>query len=301
MRLLHAIYLSVVLICLSLSNVVESQTLWNKNRNVYIKIIETEYNNDHPLNLEAEGLLPLMASLKIDGRDSEDLSVLFNKEQLQIITRLLPKAFASLSPNQEIVFVLDRKERGLAMLGSRESFVAGRIFYHNGALNIILGDIDKPRDYAYESVYDPTTQGLVSYDFNHGERKREQQNLKLSLTIDEDYTLVAEAQSPRWLSINVDAFNQQLMNIQQINNQRSVTKDFVTRDEMKAIIGTNTQSQKNHQDLPPTKAVAETQARPESAPTSLESRFKTLNSLKEQGLITEQEYQTKRQELLSEL
>lgn len=301
MRLLHCVYLSVVLICLSLSSVAKSQTLWSKNRNIYIKITETEYNNDHPVNLEAEGLLPLMASLKIDGRDSEDLSALFDQEQLQIIARLLPKAFASLGADQEIIFVMDRKKSGLAMLGSRESFVAGRMFYHNDALNIILGDIDKPRDYAYEAVYDPTRQGLVSYDFNHGERKRDQQNLKPSLTIDEDFTLAVEAQSPRWISINIDTFRQQLMNIQQINNKHSDTKDFVTRDELKAIIETNTQSQKPQQDLPPAKAVGETQARLESMPTSLESRFKTLNSLKEQGLITEQEYQTKRQELLSEL
>lgn len=299
LRLLNCVYLSITLICLSISGIVESQTLWSKSRNVYIKVVETEYNNDHPVNLRTELILPLMTSLAINGRHSDDSNTLFDQEQLRVIAGLLPEAFASLNANQEIVFVVDRKEKGLAMLGSRESFVAGRLFFSNGALNIILGDIDKPRDYAYEAVYDPTRQGLVSYDFNHGERVRAQHTSKLSLTLDEDYAFVAKTLSPRWLSIDKDAFTQQFSNIEQGKARGIDNQSFVTRDELKAIIETNKQTQ---QQVPSyTEQVNNPPATPKSTSVSLEARFKTLNKLKEQGLITEQEYQSKRQELLAEL
>ena len=95
-----------------------------------------------------------------------------------------------------------KEKRTLGGLKKQTYFIAGRVFFNDGLLNLIIGEYNRIANSAYEMAYDPTNQGLVEYDFNYGERvvSKFPFNEKLAFTLS---SVTMKSTRTDWVTVNV--------------------------------------------------------------------------------------------------
>ena len=211
----------------------------------------------------------------------------FSNDHVNLLSRIVVKGLNNAKPNKDIVFVFEKVEQKLLGLKKNSSFIAGRVFYKDKKLNLILGDYERVRNRGYEVAYDPTSAGIVNYSFEHGQRAKPSvgssafnkvvvktpgiENKKLKTTRN-DWFVIDLAAAPKY-------FEEKVKEEKQSDMARK-------RKEIEEILGR------------PIPAIVN----PQPIPTrTTESRLNTLNSLKEKGLVTKEEYLQKRKEILEEL
>ena len=260
----------------------DDNIVWTDNANVYIKYGDQDSirfgENHHPVQLNEENVRAVLRSLKIQDDDGGSV---FSDQQADILGAQLTKALRNAKPSQDVLFALDKKSPRPLGLKPRIYFIAGRAFYTDGHLNIILGEYDKPRHVAYETAYDPTNVGIVRYSFRHGER-----------------------------SDSTGAFDSQLLahhGVEQKRLAESLRRDWFVIDVDTAMAGVSQQAEKREvraagaEDRP---GQSEPSPAAYPAPSSslhpVEERLTILKRLRDRGLITEEEYTNKRKEIIDE-
>lgn len=161
----------------------DALTIWRSNAD-YVALAAIEkgaQKNDHPINLKASEIQPLLQSIKIApentkgffGRvfpggdsatetiDSEDLTALFNAKELRDLSPAIARALNSASPDQDILFSTTGQHD--SFLGKEISTTAARLFHSDGFLHIILGDtqVDLIKKYRRRGGYGRTPAAAV--------------------------------------------------------------------------------------------------------------------------------------------
>ena len=261
--------------------------IWQKDRNAFIRYADLDQSafgaNDHPAQLNAEEVRKALAPLKLQQEKKDDSSdgpvSLFTDEQVETLSRHLPEGLAGANPNQDVVFALDKYVKTLFGLKSRRVFVAGRAFYTDGQLNVLIGDYDRPAHEGFEAAYDPTHMGIVNYDFDHGRRARSSKSFGRSVVLIDGVENMQLEGTTRddWLVIDLthasEASNSR-------ERQRQTEEKAKKREEITELLAGEDIAQ---------------------AGRSIEERLTTLNELKEKGLISDEEYAAKRKQILEEL
>ncbi len=264
--------------------------IWEAGNNIYFKYAEQDKTgfgkNDHPVKLTAAELNAVLGSLNIRDNDQrvaeEKLLPVFSAKQAKLLGQYLAIGLENAKPDQDIVFALEKSNGRLLGLKSDQLFVAGRVFYKEDKLNVIVGDYDRPRDQGYEAAYDPTNVGIVRYHFDHGSRAKSSRGFKKAIVkVDGvEHKKLEDTQRNNWLVIDVKAaLAADAQNVTIRKREETAKK----REEIRKILGSEV-------------APSATSASP-----TLEERFSTLQSLKDKGLITDEEYAQKRKQLLDEL
>ncbi len=278
-----------------------SEVIWQTGPNVFFRYANLSKSaagsNDHPAELQPEQLTKIVQSLQIQGKDAQP-EPLFTAEQATLLGRHLAAGLQRARPDQDIIFALERSEERPFFMRSAQFFVAGRAFYRDNRLNIIIGDYDRRRNVAYEETYDPTRVGIARYQFDHGRRARKTKSFKKTVlnVSGVENKQVQGTRRDDWLVIDVPAASAAYDS--QARAQRDA--DIVRRrQELKEVLDGG-----EAQGLP----VEAAPAVPATAPpprgiswAELEEGLTTLDRLRQRGLITEQEYNTKKQEMLDAL
>jgi len=102
----------------------------------------------------------------------EEIKLVFSIPQITLLGQQLAKGLNKARPGQDIIFVMEGRESKLILL-TKKTFIAGRAFYRDNKLNIILGEYDLVRNDAVENLLDKSGRGNISYIFNHGKRSKE--------------------------------------------------------------------------------------------------------------------------------
>ncbi len=264
--------------------------IWKAGNNQFFKYANQDKSNsgenDHPVELTAKGLTTVLGSLKFREQESpvkeQKLQPLFSAKQAKLMGQYLAIGLENAKPEQDVIFALEKSNRRLLGLKSDQLFVAGRAFYQDAKLNIIVGDYDRPRDAGYEAAYDPTNVGIVRYHFDYGSRAKISSNFsKTIVKVDGvKHKKIDNAQRENWLVIDVQAaFAANTRNARNRQLEETARK----REEIREILDNDA--------VPSVKSLT----------PSLEDRFTTLQQLKDKGLITDEEYAEKRKQLLNEL
>jgi hypothetical protein len=167
----------------------DEDVIWKADKNVFFKHTEQDNsyfgNNNHPVVLNPEEIRKALESLKILVKDDTEAdkaqNSVFTDEQIELLSQNLAKGLSNAKPNQDIIFALEKSHKKALGLIKDRSFVAGRAFYKDEKLNIIIGDYDRPRDKGFEAAYDPTQVGIVSYHFDHGRRSQNSKGFKKTI------------------------------------------------------------------------------------------------------------------------
>lgn len=294
-------------IVLSFASLCE-EVIWEKNQNIFIKLIDVDTKEfAHPSSPDAAELNAFLTNVSVINNDKQNAQALFTEEQVHLLSEHLPKAFEQAKQNQVIVFSLSQTKSSFAGIIKREAFTAGAFFMQQDALTLSVGDVNKERDRGFEAVYDPTNLGLVRYAFNYGLEGSSSLNKssQLGFSLELDGILQEQANQVGLALTNLSEhiFKEQNQSIvQQVSNTPSTG---LTRQEVEQIITQReavAKSKKVVEQEPSSNAVGESSVNTnEALPRSLAERFKTLEKLFQQGLISNDEYQAKRKELLDEI
>ena len=282
--------------------------IWEAGANLYFKYTDQDKSsfgkNDHPVELKAKEISAALEVLKIKEKNSgvpeEEFKPVFTTQQTDMLGEYLAKGLMNAKPDQDIIFAMQRSVKRLFPLKAKEYFVAGRAFYKENKLNIIIGDYDRLRDDGYEAAVDPTHVGIVRYNFDHGRRSKGSKGFKKSILEvgGVENKQLNKTTRADWLVIDVNvALESQVRKMSMRKEEEMARK----RKELREILGSEEAAhEKDINQGEETKGKDET-VRSIKATSSLEERLTTLKRLKDKGLITDEEYAQKRKQILDEL
>jgi len=291
--------------------------IWKATTNVYLKYAEQDTaklgKNDHPVELNEEEIRKALEVLVIQGREyseqDEESNPVFTPLQVNMLSKHLARGLVKARPDQDIIFALKKNKDRFLGLKKAQFFVAGRAFYKDGKLNIILGDYDFARQEGYEAAYDPTHMGIVAYHFNYGRRTKASQ--KFEFPIEEvSGVQLKDAKRRDWFVIDLKTAAK-TYDIQVSKREKSELEG--KRKELRAILGedaiSGTSAKERAQISKERREMREEMARmrkemsegKNTGSQSVEDRLSTLDRLKKKGLVSDKEYQRKRQEILNDI
>ena len=115
----------------------------------YVKVVEQDWDrgkrrapaNAHPANLNVNEVAMVLASLRaVDPEGSSQASVpIFTVDEVSLLAGKLAEAFTKANSKQDVVFAVIDTHQALASNNRRST--AGRMFMLEGRLNIIFGDL----------------------------------------------------------------------------------------------------------------------------------------------------------------
>lgn len=213
--------------------------------------------NDHPVDIPAKRIKTWLNDLEVRTEDGGEPIALVPAERLSELSTILAQALGDAQPDEDVVFHVFRTAG--SWFGSERRVTTARVFYRNGALNLIFGDLD---DFFSEQI-DRSLQPL-----RPGNRDSESE---LSGSV---------VDSPR---------------VAFVDNR----DDWIRLDAVPVIAA---------KALRPRAAVAAPAPVSVPAPVSqdprwsqLEERLLILDGLRQKGLISQDDYETKKLELLEVL
>ena len=287
----------------------DKNVIWQSGLNRYVKLVDIEKSkfgsNEHPVNLKERELKYALRALKVpdDGffSDEEDVKNVFTTSQIQLLSNALVKGFKKAKPGQDILIALEKNETKI--LGLQElRFLAARLFYKEGKLNIIFGEYDFFRSKAFEAEYDPSGRGAIPYDFNFGSRGKASNIFKKQPAV--NFIGIENKVQKKirydWFVIDVKAAARSyLAEIDKENAPKETTADKALKLEASKMAK---QRREMRAEMARMRKEMEQQNNAGGASVeSIEERMAILDQLLDKKLITQEEYDNKRKEILNDI
>lgn len=286
------------------SNNEKSRVLWEEGEQ-YVRLSSSDRvaDNQHPIAITAKDMRTVLESLLVPERQfiSKKLSPVFSPAEIQVLSSALTEGLTLARPDQDITFVTIGLHRGI--FTKVHEVNTGRVFFKDGKLQIIFGML-------HEEVRDQDRQTGEQIDrrlhpFVVGSRLLE---TKLSSTIAlEDgkaFYLDPEGGKERedWLVLDVPTI------LARANHDHNASDGQINSSFLEDITHSRQETQNLKKDLANIKEVVfelkerllELQQGDKSAAT-IEKRLRSLKDLRDSGLISSDEYQNKRRQLLNNL
>lgn len=231
--------------------------------------------NDHPATVAARDIERMLASLEFryvdDGNETAPAPV-FSAEQVDILGAALATGLARAAPTQDVRFsIIGAHRLSPDALVRRNRLTAGRVFFHEGELNIIFGEIQSP--YRKKNIYGRLEQDFYPREYGSRRTPAEREAVLVASTATR---LREDAGGTRydWVICDPGA----------VTSSPGPTSANATQPD--AAVASP----------PPGQAAAEA-----PAAGDLEQRLRTLKRLRDEHLISEETYREKVNEILEEL
>ena len=274
----------------------DDDIIWQAGANEIIKYIDQDTpspgKNDHPVVLQEKQINIILQSIKFPQQEDDpvkekEFKSVFTDQQANLLGRYLEQGLKEAKPDQDITFVLEKSIKRSSILKPALYFVAGRVFYKDNQLNIIIGDYDRLRNEAFEAVNDPTGTGHIHYSFDYGERSKPSRFKKSIVSINGiEYKQLNSIRRDDWLVIDVNVASKAIEHMAKIQKMDEMANK---RKELMEVLGS--------EDIIHIDAINS----PEKATHSLEDRLTELKHLRNKDLITDEEYAQKRKQILDDL
>ena len=273
---------------------------------------KTKSLNNHPIKISEDVLRKMLKQLSYKYDRSEPEIPLFSKKGLLLLTEYIPKALMTAKPNEDITFVVKGNHRSARWAFQEERLSSGRLFVANNQLNLIMGsiqvDLQPTLDEQYMGNVWETTK--LSYDIGHRRKKGEFEGLILVHNQNKGihrksnerkdwfvFTNTAYKQAKETIDYDKTSKEQQQQQYQTLQQQiDSLQKQLnkPSRQQPRRTVPP-TQQQQIQEKKPP--VVTKKQKNKDNAHVT-EQRLKTIDNLYKKGILSEAEYQRKRNEIL---
>lgn len=240
-----------------------------KSRDQFVRIVKQDTAkgvktppNEHPVLLETEQIRSALASMEvmIDGNDKS--SPVFTNAQLDTIVPHLSRGLAAAGPNEDLAFAVIDSFKTIKGLAKEQKYTAARVFYRDGKLNIIFGNIQGFYQHNQDRRIAPLSPGSRTVPAK--------QTWVFIDQPDQAYYSGPEGKRSDWITLDLAAME-----------AKAAAADVAAKKAAEAS--------------------GATEGRFYQPKKSAEERLTTLNELREKKLISEEEYQKKRAAILSEL
>ncbi|MBT7950129.1 MAG: hypothetical protein HN764_00765 [Gammaproteobacteria bacterium] len=293
------------------SNSVFAEELWKSGMNLYIKTTDQDryadgqnIPNQHPVSLNPTHIRNALNNIYIWNKSfftgalkDNEAETVFSQEQARLLGNYLAAGFQKASPSEDILFALTRRKKGF-LFTKDTTYTTGRAFYVNDKLNIIIGEFDRLGDKFKERAYASSGISEIQYSFKNGKRAKRSGFKKAIIITDGLSTKSVNGKNRTdWFVIDVKLASAAFLaeqeggdptdTIDNENIRKEAAKSAQERREMRLEMARLRKEMK--------------QSQKGAENSSLEERLKKLQSLKEKKMITNEEYEAKRKEILSEI
>ena len=249
--------------------------------------------NDHPAQLGVEAITSALGMLQVSLVDpdtgTESRRAVFTPDELGKLATDVASGLAQAGPRQDVTFsTIDGRTLAAGGLIRKPGVNAGRVFYDDGRLNVIFGELQS--SYRKRNVY-----GQRGEDFTprrQGSRR--------------------EAAEQKWILAAAPGMEFHAANDGGIRNDWVMIDTAASRSEVSAARPSDDVAAGQAAPAPAAAAsvpdastapatAAESVSRSRTPNADLEQRLRKLKELKDKGLISEEAYRSRMQEILSEL
>ena len=284
----------------------DESIIWKTGFNLYFKYAAQDSDrfgvNDHPVSLKPAIVRKALSVMEFNEKkflSGEKVRAVFSVSQIDALSKHLVTGLQNATPEQDIIFVMQGGRKKLVLLDSK-NFVAGRAFYQDERLNIILGEYDRARNKAFESQYDPSGRGEIPYALSHGLRTRASgafQGAIIGVMGIENKSIEGKGRSD-WFVIDLERAatahkNQQSdpLSVSENGKQLKLEAARLARErrEMRSELARMRKEMKG------------LSVNNQAAQESPEERFNILKELLRKELITQEEFDQRRQEIIDEI
>jgi len=298
-----------------------SSVLW-KHRDQFVRIESQDRGttpppaNDHPANLSAERIRNMLGSLDVQFEGQEKPVPVFTFKELEILGETISSGLTQAGPREDVTFAIAGIHRDMISFSKDRSISTYRVFLENGQFNLIIGTL-------HEDYIENTERRM--YPLIPGSRKYTPPNPRRRII---NWQIMPEAglelktidgrERHDWLVLNT---NPQLWKsaMAEKKEAKETAKDAfreasevreesaqleVEQQRMRSELQEMKQTIEQMQQAPAAGASAPVAAPVSAAPAGLdkiEQRLQILQQLKAKGLINDQEFRAKKQEILDSI
>ncbi len=314
MKKLFKYQTSVILITLFFSSPIlarsifgdDKDIIWKSGSNQYIKYEKQESNkfgaNEHPVELDQKQIANALKALEYSEKKfltGKVIKSVFTLSQMNLFAKQFAKGLKNAKPGQDIIFVIEGTNPKLLVL-TDNYFLSGRVFYKEGKLNIIIGDFNLVRNEAFELVYDPSRRA-VPYTFNFGSRLKSSNKFKetlLSAPGVENQVIKGKFRRD-WFMLDVALASQALL--AKIQEHRNPTSRDDRQIQIEAAKLARERRQMRAEMARMRKDMKDINSGAGSSSKTPEERITTLDQLFTKELITQEEYDIRREKILNDI
>ena len=283
-----------------------SATVWQLKEQ-YVRLVKIEKNsesNDHPVVLEPLEVEQALASLQrwVEGgvlRDEEAVTV-YPRKQAALISRYVTDGLSRAAPDEDITFNVRGYTNIMLSLVKEREWTTGRVFFKDGKLNVIIGEYGKRIDKGQKQV--EASFGIIDdfrdVHFAPGSRKRKGK-MPGRIVTTEGVELYDDGKiRPDWVMLEVAKAAQAYRESQtpvairkeELKAKAEAAKLTLERRQMRQEMARMRKEIKNMQNATRNTSIE-----------SLETRLANLRDLHTKGLITDDEFKRRKEQILQEL
>jgi hypothetical protein len=99
--------------------------------------------NQHITEISVERVRTMLESMEIRPSGKDKNQSLFNEDEIKILSEYIPVGLALAGPDEDVTFAVIGNYVELMGMLKKRAVTTGRVFYQNGRINIIFGDIHR--------------------------------------------------------------------------------------------------------------------------------------------------------------
>lgn len=303
-----SLFWKIFFLCAVAHHVFADDMLWESGLSLYIKLDEQDKSvsgkttpNNHPVELDEKHIAESLELLELWSKDyyeAGNAENLFTVTQTRLLGEHIAKGLKQARPNQDIVFALVAMKKGGFGI-SEPKYMGGRAFYHDNKLNIIIGDYNKPRDRGMEAVVGGTGITEIRYYINTGKRNKASKFDTQLIKVDGiDYATINSKIRKDWILLNLSKTKEIIFSKKESKrrNTKEYKQDRLFKDEAAKLA-----KERREMRLEMARLRKEMNENKSGSDLSIEERLVKLEALRDKDLITKEEYDKRRTDILNEI
>ena len=243
--------------------------------------------NAHPVQIGTDTLASMLAEVNMRKSAGAKPEPLFSDDDVKVLSAWLANGLAAATPDQEVVFSYAQAQ-GMGLF-TLKYLTTGRVFYRDGHLNIIFGVVEAvyEAEYLAEGRFRPRPVGSRFMSTMQNELDRQ--------LVTDNQVLPGAPGRTDWLVLSVPT-GAHAPAPGQIQTPPPAQSTTLFQDLFQSKTPAPAPVQAAAPAPAPTPA-----ATPAATPASIEDRLSALKKLHDSGLITDQEFNDKRKQILDGL
>lgn len=282
----------------------DEDDLYKSGLNLYIRLAEQDSSavpNQHPVTLDGPAIGDALSIIQVWEKNwfkPNEAQKVFSTEQARLLGQYIALGLSKATPGQDIIFALGRTDKGFLSVIRELSYTSGRAFFANGKLNLIIGEYRRLPDKFQERANASSGAPEIKYFFAHGKRTKPSDfNLAVVTGEGVDTHTVSGSKRRDWFEIDIKQAAATLAARIALEKQSAGGADSeVVRQEAARLA-----QERREMRLEMARMRRDMEQGAATSAEPAEQRLKTLEELQKKGLISDEEYARKREEILKDI
>ena len=273
---------------------------------------KTKKLNNHPIQISDDILRKMLKQLSYKyDRDQKEIP-LFSSRELSLLSEYIPQALMMAKPNHDVTFVIKGPHSSTRWTWKEERLTAGRIFVSNNQLNLIIGTVQGDLQPTLSERYQGNVWESTKLVYDIGHRRKATKFEGMIVVYNQDQKGIYRKSNKRkdWFVFTNTAYKAAKKDIDDTAIDKQMSRDRYKTlqqqiDVLQKKLDTNQQPRQQKNVTPPPQPPRQ-QKKPNVSKKKqtnnnsivLEQRLKTIDNLYKKGILSEEEYQRKRKEIL---